>query len=253
MTLVLVLGIGTGIAGFVSPEVGQQLDRILQAAGFKQTVFTRQNRGRSVVDAAYDASQSETPQPLQPEVSPMVSVPPLVPIDFPVASDLSLSVGDLESSARTTLAVQIAQGESNLVVEQSSQNTENSAESIDQNLDETGSASPVGEEPVLAIEPENTDSYLNRIKDASPADQFIQHIVLASRARAMAWLATQSNLSRAVVVPIEVNSATRFAVVSGAFTNREETREYIQGLGAGADYWVRTAGSLQRILRDGDS
>ena len=252
MTLGLVLGIGTGIAGFVSPEVGQQLDRILQAAGFKQTVFTRQNRGRSVVDAAYDASQSETPQPLQPEVSPMVSVPPLVPIDFPVVSDLSLSVGDLESSARTTLAVQIAQGESNLVVEQSSQNTENSAESIDQNLDETGSASPVGEEPVLAIEPENTDSYLNRIKDASPADQFIQHIVLASRARAMAWLATQSNLSRAVVVPIEVNSATRFAVVSGAFTNREETREYIQGLGAGADYWVRTAGSLQRILRDGD-
>ena len=182
----------------------------------------------------------------------MVSVPPLVPIDFPVASDLSLSVGDLESSARTTLAVQIAQGESNLVIEQSSQNTENSAESIDQNLDETVSASPVGEEPVLAIEPENTDSYLNRIKDASPADQFIQHIVLASRARAMAWLATQSNLSRAVVVPIEVNSATRFAVVSGAFTNREETREYIQGLGAGADYWVRTAVSLQRILRDGD-
>ena len=80
MTLVLVLGIGTGIAGFVSPEVGQQLDRILQAAGFKQTVFTRQNRGRSVVDAAYDASQSETPQPLQPKVSPMVSIFQLRPI-----------------------------------------------------------------------------------------------------------------------------------------------------------------------------
>jgi septal ring-binding cell division protein DamX len=90
------------------------------------------------------------------------------------------------------------------------------------------------------------------VKSASPRQQFVQHIVLASRAGATAWIATQTGVDKAIVVPINVNGATRYAVVSGPFQNRAESRAYIQGLAQGADYWVRTAGSLQRILRDGE-
>ena len=69
---------------------------------------------------------------------------------------------------------------------------------------------------------------------------------------AEAWITTQTGLTKAVVVPIKVNGKTRYAVVSGPFQNRAESQVYIQGLGTSADYWVRTAGSLQRILQDGE-
>ena len=90
------------------------------------------------------------------------------------------------------------------------------------------------------------------VRSAGPRQQFVQHIVLASRARANAWIATQTGVDRAIVVPINVNGTTRYAVVSGPFQDRAESRAYIQGMAQGADYWVRTAGSLQRILRDGE-
>jgi septal ring-binding cell division protein DamX len=96
------------------------------------------------------------------------------------------------------------------------------------------------------------DLAIELVKTASPRQQFVQHIVLASRPRATAWIAAQTGVEKAIVVPINVNGATRYAVVSGPFQNRSESRAYIQGLAQGADYWVRTAGSLQRILRDGE-
>ena len=96
------------------------------------------------------------------------------------------------------------------------------------------------------------DPAVQRVKGADPRQQFVQHIVLVSRARADAWIATQTGLSQAIVVPINVEGKRQFAVVSGPFENREDTRTYIQGLSQGADYWVRTAGSLQRILQDGE-
>ena len=39
----------------------------------------------------------------------------------------------------------------------------------------------------------------------------------ASRARATAWIATQTGVDRAIVVPININGTTRYAVVSGPF------------------------------------
>jgi len=96
------------------------------------------------------------------------------------------------------------------------------------------------------------DPAIEIVKSAGPRQQFVQHIVLASRARANAWIATQTGVDRAIVVPINVNGTTRYAVVSGPFQDRAESRAYIQGMAQGADYWVRTAGSLQRILRDGE-
>jgi hypothetical protein len=115
---------------------------------------------------------------------------------------------------------------------------------------------PTRPEPAAVTTPaaqsEPTDPAIVLVKNAGPREQFVQHIVLASRARAQAWIETQTGASRAIVVPVNVNGATRYAVVSGPFQNRAESRTYIQGLGQGADYWVRTAGSLQRILQDGE-
>ena len=96
------------------------------------------------------------------------------------------------------------------------------------------------------------DPVAEKIRAANPGSQFVQHIVLASAARAEEWLGTQSGLDRAVVVAVSINNATRFAVVSGPFETRAEVREYIQGMDQTADYWVRTARSLQRIAVDGD-
>jgi hypothetical protein len=95
------------------------------------------------------------------------------------------------------------------------------------------------------------DPVAEKIRTANPGSQFVQHIVLASAARAEEWLGTQSGLDRAVVVAVSINNATRFAVVSGPFETRAEVREYIQGMDQTADYWVRTARSLQRIAVDG--
>ena len=96
------------------------------------------------------------------------------------------------------------------------------------------------------------DPAIELIKNAQVQNQFVQHIVLASKVRAEAWTTTQMGLTKAIVVPIKVNGKTRYAVVSGPFQNRAESQIYIQGLGTNADYWVRTAGSLQRILQDGE-
>ena len=114
--------------------------------------------------------------------------------------------------------------------------------------------------PVVEPEPVETsavpaervvDPVAEKIRAANPGSQFVQHIVLASAARAEEWIGTQSGLDRAVVVAVSINNATRFAVVSGPFETRAEVREYIQGMDQTADYWVRTARSLQRIAVDG--
>ena len=107
-----------------------------------------------------------------------------------------------------------------------------------------------------APQPSSNDAIENpliaRVANANPTSQFVQHIVLASAARAEEWVSTQNGLDRAIVVPVSINNARRFAVVSGPFETRTEVRDYIQGMDQTADYWVRTARSLQRIALIGD-
>lgn len=126
--------------------------------------------------------------------------------------------------------------------------TEQSAETPPQPEPVTGVDTQAAATPPASVE----YPAIEIVRSAGPRQQFVQHIVLASRARANAWIATQTGVDRAIVVPINVNGTTRYAVVSGPFQDRAESRAYIQGMAQGADYWVRTAGSLQRILRDGE-
>jgi hypothetical protein len=255
--LLLALGVGaTAVAGFVSPEVGSQLDRALKLLGVEESIFTRKEKGQSVVDAAYDSKVESTP------TAPQTALPEL-PKPSPAPTDdgqlAEQQTAHLEQAARTELTNQIAESNPTPVA----QLTEEAP------VSEPANQAPVEvktqSEPVAVVDTETAiappapaqettppDPAMELVKSASPRQQFVQHIVLASRAGATAWIATQTGVDKAIVVPINVNGATRYAVVSGPFQNRAESRAYIQGLAQGADYWVRTAGSLQRILRDGE-
>ena len=225
---------------------------------FETSVFTRKDRGQSVIDAAYNPSVQTTPQLPSTEETEV----PQPPTPSPVGNELTD-----EQAARKELATEIAQSVNVVdeitqeVTDASNQSeTEIQAQSSDPATEsrETDTATTVTEEPI-ASSPDRTavvsipnDPAIELIKNAQAQNQFVQHIVLASKARAEAWITTQTGLTKAVVVPIKVNGKTRYAVVSGPFQNRAESQVYIQGLGTSADYWVRTAGSLQRILQDGE-
>ena len=93
---------------------------------------------------------------------------------------------------------------------------------------------------------------LAQVRNADPTSQFIQHIVLASQQRVTEWRQQQTGLDRAIVIPVSINNAKRYAVVSGPFETRADVRAYIQGMDQNADYWVRTARSLQQIASTED-
>ena len=260
LLLVLGLGVATFVAGFVSPEVGQQLDRVLRLAGVEDTIFTRQTKGQSVVDAAYDSSVQKTPDQT---TSGLPALPKLEPLPGESSRLEDEQTATPEQASRTELSNQIAE---ETTVDQvplaNAPQSQVEERVIEQRVD-ISPESPVAEqasETSTAVqmpasteeEPQPADPAVELVKNARPNNQFVQHIVLASKARAEAWIATQTGVDRAIVVPVTVNGATRYAVVSGPFENRAESRSYIQGLATGADYWVRTAGSLQRILQDGE-
>ena len=260
--LLLVLGIGaTAIAGFVSPDVGGQLDHALKLLGVQESIFTRKDNRQSVVDAAYDSKIESTP------VTPQTTLPELPRLPALTNEDSRLTeqqVATPEQATRTNLTNQIA--ESNPAPEPLTIEENPSSEVATPDPVEISTTSesvtiadiqttvtppnPPETAPVEKVKSENPS--IEAVKRANSRQQFVQHIVLASRARATAWIATQTGVGRAIVVPINVNGTTRYAVVSGPFQDRAESQAYIQGLAEGADYWVRTAGSLQRILQDGE-
>ena len=88
------------MAGFVSPEIGQQIDRGLQFVGLETSVFTRKDRGQSVIDAAYNPSVQTTPQLPSTEETEV----PQPPTPSPVGNELTD-----EQAARKELATEIAQ------------------------------------------------------------------------------------------------------------------------------------------------
>ena len=246
---------------FCHPSVGQQLDRLLMLAGVEDHVFKRESEeSRSVVDAAYNSDVQDTPEAVLRKLTEIPKIPELAE-----ETSENNQPGDLQASARTQTANQIAA--SSIVQSEEQDVADPVGDPIiapqeqpvaDVTVDEQVAAEPApAPEPISQSTPDPApgvtpdDPAIARVKGANPQQQFVQHIVLVSRSRADAWTATQKGLSRAVVVPINVKGKRQYAVVSGPFDSRADTRAYIQGLAQGADYWVRTAGSLQRILQDG--
>ena len=274
--LLIVLIVGAFGATTVSPEVGRLLNRTLALVGVDASFFDREDQGRSVVDAAYDRTLTQTPPAIDVE-SPKTEV---IEPD-PAANNAEVNqrlIAATEIATANTTEVTATQADESVSNAEVSEPTEappvtdpveqGVAEQAPEPISPPAEAStetpavalalpaaepaPVETETPAAPAASVVDPVAEKIRAANPGSQFVQHIVLASAARAEEWLGTQSGLDRAVVVAVSINNATRFAVVSGPFETRAEVREYIQGMDQTADYWVRTARSLQRIAVDGD-
>ncbi len=261
--------LATAIAGFVSPDVGRQIDRVLVMAGVEQSIFGRDEGGQSVVDAAYDAAQTETPGSdglLLPELAPLPDEAletPVIPetertelaaaiAEEPAENDVSAALGESGADqAAIEEAPAESQTETQAAVSPTTVETETAAVEdapVEETVDEAQTPARADVEPDAEV----VDPVIRAVQAAPASAQFVQHIVYSNRARATAWQASQPNLTDALVVPITINGATQFAVVSGPFVDQGRTRAFVQGLGADADYWVRTAGSLQQILQTGE-
>jgi hypothetical protein len=277
--------IGIVGAATVNPEIGRQLNRALTLIGIDASFFDRQDQGRSVVDAAYErrslTTSADTTQQttlenpseinksdqLAPDTNERLVAATEIAQSAP-ASDEATEVPTDESAPNNTdistgsdggpVADRSAQASADVVREGpiTEERSESSNVAVNQNASNLSSLPGSNETQLLPQEPSDSEStpdpVLALVKDANPTSQFVQHIVLASAERADEWLGTQNGLDRAMVVPVSVNNTRRFAVVSGPFATRAEVRAYIQGMDQTADYWVRTARSLQRIALIGD-
>ena len=277
--------IGIVGAATVNPEIGRQLNRALTLIGIDASFFDRQDQGRSVVDAAYErrslTTSADTTQQttlenpseinksdqLAPDTNERLVAATEIAQSAP-ASDEATEVPTDESAPNNTdistgsdggpVADRSAQASADVVRAGpiTEERSETSNVVVNQNASNLSSLPGSNENQLLPQEPSDSESTPNPVlalvKDANPTSQFVQHIVLASAERADEWLGTQNGLDRAMVVPVSVNNTRRFAVVSGPFATRAEVRAYIQGMDQTADYWVRTARSLQRIALIGD-
>ncbi len=272
--LLIVLIVGAFGAATMSPEVGRLFNRTLSLLGVDASFFDREDQGRSVVDAAYDRTLTQTPPPIDAEPLTTEDVEPdsdadnaevnqrlIAATEIATASTTEVTTTQSDESTSTTEATEptqalpvndpIEQGVSEQTSEPTTQTAERATEiSAVATLPPVTELAPV--ETPAAPAARVVDPVAEKIRAANPGSQFVQHIVLASAARAEEWLGTQAGLDRAVVVAVSINNAIRFAVVSGPFETRTEVREYIQGMDQTADYWVRTARSLQRIAVYGD-
>jgi len=282
--MLLVLGI-IGVVGAATmyPDVGRQLNRVLVLIGVDDPFFDRQEKERSVVDAAYDIKATTIPvetntQPLSEdsiEIKQPKTTEPQVNERLNVATEIAAAEmtadvqeapaseppANLPESAQSTdsfptnqepTQVANADGDQSPSSEEQVALAEPVADQVTSDPSVTAASSEDQEAPEASSNDAIENPLIARVGNASPTSQFVQHIVLASAARAEEWLSTQNGLDRAIVVPVSINNARRFAVVSGPFETRTEVRDYIQGMDQTADYWVRTARSLQRIALIGD-
>ena len=276
--------IGVVGAATVNPDVGRHLNSLLLLVGVDESFFDRQEGERSVVDAAYDTESSKIPvetnmQRLL-EDSIESNQPTTIGLEvnerLNVATEIAATAitadtqDEAPASEPTTSLPDIPQSTDPLATNEESTQVSNADGDQSSNSEEQiALADPVSDQVttdplVPATSSEDQDSpeasgndviqnpLVARVGNASPSSQFVQHIVLVSAARAEEWLSTQNGLDRAIVVPVSINNTRRFAVVSGPFETRTEVRDYIQGMDQTADYWVRTARSLQRIALIGD-
>ncbi len=283
MLLVLCI-VGVVGAATVNPDMGRQLNRLLVLIGVDESFFDHKEEELSVVDAAYDTDSAKIP--VETKIQPLLEDPiesnqptttgPEINDRLNVATEIATAAitSDMQEEAPasqpTTGLPEIPQSTDPLVTNEESTQVERTVEDQSPNSEEQVAladlvSDQVTSDPLVPAassevqdSPEASGNYANqnplvaRVGNASPNSQFVQHIVLASAARAEEWLSTQDGLDRAIIVPVSINNARRFAVVSGPFETRTEVQDYIQGMDQTADYWVRTARSLQRIALIGD-
>ena len=83
---------------------------------------------------------------------------------------------------------------------------------------------------------------------ADDAEFFIQHIVFSELTQAEDYVASYSGLQNALIVPIVSGENRFFAVISGPFQSRESADSWAKEIELPADFWIRNAGLLKRVV-----
>ena len=258
LLLTCIVGAGASVINF---EVGRYVSHALSILGLDSELLSTKEEGRSVVDAAYDKniealSTQSVPDPLKKPINPG-----FINERFEDAGEITESEPVVEETVSVNSNM-ITSIESALN-EPSEESTELTGGLVDPfnetntgltelNSSEINSALALGVESEVLENLVTSDVATTQVENAKPSSQFIQHIVLASEKRASEWREQQKGLNRAIIVSVSINNAKRYAVVSGPFETRADVRAYIQGMSENADYWVRTARSLQQIVTAGD-
>ena len=246
----LLIGIASIGAFMINLEVGRHVNQALALLGIDAEVFRADEGGRSVVDAAYDKDIDFLLKPNTPEATKITE-----PIGQPVIAASELEQPTLLDDAELTIETTV-EFSNEPEPEEPIRETIGQVDlfnDISSEPDESASVELGGVEvSTNELEPSqnliDSDMELDQVRNADPTSQFIQHMVLASQQKVIEWLEQQKGLDQAIVVPVSINNAKRYAVVSGPFEARVDVREYIQGMDQNADYWVRTARSLQQIV-----
>ena len=114
---------------------------------------------------------------------------------------------------------------------------------------------PLADEIVTLIEaPQQTPTpvAVTRVRNARPADFFVQYIVFTSQLQATSFIDDYVGLAGALVVPISLRGRPAYAVVSGPFVSLGDAKEFSGGARLPKDYWFRSATQLKGALRVDD-
>ena len=102
-----------------------------------------------------------------------------------------------------------------------------------------------------AIENEENEilrSSVEIVRAAPDSSVFLQHIVFADINQAITYIQSYNGLEAALVVPISSGNRELVAVLSGPFVDSQTAENWSKSFGFGADYWIRSAGSLKSVL-----
>jgi hypothetical protein len=114
---------------------------------------------------------------------------------------------------------------------------------------------PLTDEIVTVIEaPQQTPTpvAVTRVRNARPADFFVQYIVFTAQLQAASFIDDYVGLAGALVVPISLRGRPAYAVVAGPFVSLGDAREFAGGERLPKDYWLRIATQLKGALRVDD-
>ena len=114
---------------------------------------------------------------------------------------------------------------------------------------------PLTDEIVTVIEaPQQTPTpvAVTRVRNARPADFFVQYIVFTAQLQAASFIDDYVGLAGALVVPISLRGRPAYAVVAGPFVSLGDAREFAGGERLPKDYWFRSATQLKGALRVDD-
>ena len=114
---------------------------------------------------------------------------------------------------------------------------------------------PLTDEIVTVIEaPQQTPTpvAVTRVRNARPADFFVQYIVFTAQLQAASFIDDYVGLAGALVVPISLRGRPAYAVVAGPFVSLGDAKEFSGGERLPKDYWFRSASQLKGALRVDD-